>query len=82
LVDRFDGDRALGFKIGDDVRVVDDFVLNVDWFSVALERDLYDVYGAYDSGTKASWSGEKYIQIISSLANYFVLGMAHQLRVS
>lgn len=67
LVDRFDCDCTLGFKIGDDMRVVDDFVLYVNGFSVALERDLNYVYGAYDSSTKASWSCQKYLQITLSL---------------
>ena len=67
LLDRFDCDCALGFKIGHDMRVVDNFVLYVDGFSVALECDLDYVYGAYDSSTKASWSCQKYLQITSSL---------------
>ena len=67
LLDCFDCDCALGFKIGDDMRVVDNFVLYVDGFAVALERDLNYVYSAYDSCTKASWSGQKYLQITLSL---------------
>jgi hypothetical protein len=74
LIDRLYSDCALGFKIGDDMRVVDDFVLHVDRFSVTLERDLDYVHCAYDSGAKTSWSGQKYLQIISSMANYSVPG--------
>jgi hypothetical protein len=44
LLDCFDCDCALGFKIGDDMRVVDNFVLYVDGFAVALERYLNYVY--------------------------------------
>ena len=67
LVNRFDCDCALGLKIGDNMRVVDNFVLYVDGSSVALERDLDYVYGADDSSTKASWGCQKYLQITLSL---------------
>ena len=67
LVDGFYGDCTLGFKIGDDMRVVDNFMLYVHGFSVALECDFDYVYGAYDSSTEASGSCQKYLQITLSL---------------
>ena len=48
------------------MRVVDNFVLHVDGFSVALECDLDYVDGAYDSSTEASRSCQKYLQITLS----------------
>ena len=82
LIDCFDRECALGFNIGDDMLVVYDFMLHVNGFSVTLERNLHYVYCPYDSCAKASWRGQKYLQITPSLANYFAPVLDRLLGVS
>jgi hypothetical protein len=55
-----DEDRAHFFEALDDKAIVDDLMAHIDRRAEALQRELDDLNGTINPGTKAAWGGYKY----------------------
>ena len=59
LVQFIDEDRAFFRQIVDNIAVMNDLLANIDGSAEGIERNLHDIDGANDAGTKAARLKEK-----------------------
>ena len=65
VVEVIDGDGASCFQVGDDVRVVDDLVFDVDGRAVAPEGAFDDFDGPHNAGAEASGAAQVDVQAVA-----------------
>ena len=67
LIDVFDRPGPLVLKGLDHIGIMDDLVLDEHRVWILLERQLHNVYCAYDSGAESSWDTENDFQLKTPL---------------